>query len=150
MRQASHLSATIVRLSPLCRCEIPGCHHVVLPGNVVQASPGRLGEHQCQERAEHQSISTSAPSALSDGSARGQSESRWQGVLAATSCDPQVPSAAAEPLAALPGEAELASRHQFWAQAAAVCDLYLNPPAGTVLICIDEKTGIQAKCRKFP
>jgi hypothetical protein len=39
---------------------------------------------------------------------------------------------------------------QFWAQAAAVCDLYLHPPAGTVLICIDEKTGIQAKYRKFP
>jgi transposase len=39
---------------------------------------------------------------------------------------------------------------QFWARAAAVCDLYLRPPAGTVLICIDEKTGIQAKCRKFP
>jgi transposase len=39
---------------------------------------------------------------------------------------------------------------QFWTQAAAVCDLYLNPPAGTVLICIDEKTGIQAQCRKFP
>jgi transposase len=31
-----------------------------------------------------------------------------------------------------------------------VCDLYLRPPADTVLICIDEKTGIQAKCRKFP
>ena len=39
---------------------------------------------------------------------------------------------------------------QFWAQAAAVCDLYLSPPAGAVLICIDEKTGIQAKYRKFP
>ena len=39
---------------------------------------------------------------------------------------------------------------QFWAQAAAVCDLYLHPPAGTVLICIDEKTGIQAKYRKLP
>ena len=39
---------------------------------------------------------------------------------------------------------------QFWDQAAAVCDGYLNPRADTVLICIDEKTGIQAKCRKFP
>jgi len=39
---------------------------------------------------------------------------------------------------------------QFWAQAAAVCDIYLRPPPGTVVICIDEKTGIQAKSRKHP
>lgn len=38
---------------------------------------------------------------------------------------------------------------QFWAQAAAVCDLYLRPPPGTMVICIDEKTGIQAKSRKY-
>ena len=39
---------------------------------------------------------------------------------------------------------------QFWEQAAAVCDRYLHPPPGTVVICIDEKTGIQAKYRKYP
>ena len=39
---------------------------------------------------------------------------------------------------------------QFWAQAAAVCDVYLRPPPDTVVICIDEKTGIQAKYRKYP
>ena len=39
---------------------------------------------------------------------------------------------------------------QFWAQAAAVCDAYLRPPQGTVVICIDEKPGIQAKSRKYP
>src|SRR5258706_10514287 len=39
---------------------------------------------------------------------------------------------------------------QFWAQAAAVCDIYLRPPPGTVVICIDEKTGFQAKSRKHP
>ena len=39
---------------------------------------------------------------------------------------------------------------QFWAQAAAVCDIYLHPPPGTIVICIDEKTGIQAKHRKYP
>lgn len=39
---------------------------------------------------------------------------------------------------------------QFWAQAGAVCDAYLHPPPGTVVICIDEKTGIQAKYRKYP
>jgi transposase len=38
---------------------------------------------------------------------------------------------------------------QFWAQAAAVCDAYLHPQPGTVVICIDEKTGIQAKYRKY-
>ncbi len=39
---------------------------------------------------------------------------------------------------------------RFWAQAAAVCDACLRPPPGTVVICIDEKTGIQAKYRKYP
>jgi transposase len=39
---------------------------------------------------------------------------------------------------------------RFWAQAAAVCDAYLRPPPDTVVICIDEKTGIQAKYRKYP
>src|SRR6266487_2391769 len=35
-------------------------------------------------------------------------------------------------------------------RAGAVCRLYLNPPPGTVLISVDEKTGIQAKSRKHP
>jgi transposase len=39
---------------------------------------------------------------------------------------------------------------QFWIKAGAVCRLYLSPPPGTVLISIDEKTGIQAKSRKHP
>jgi transposase len=39
---------------------------------------------------------------------------------------------------------------QFWDQAAAVCDVYLRPPPGAVVVCIDEKTGIQAKYRKYP
>lgn len=38
----------------------------------------------------------------------------------------------------------------FWVQAAAVCDLYLHPRPGTVVICVDEKTGIQAKYRTYP
>jgi transposase len=38
----------------------------------------------------------------------------------------------------------------FWIRAGAVCRLYLDPPPGTVLISIDEKTGIQAKSRKHP
>jgi transposase len=39
---------------------------------------------------------------------------------------------------------------EFWDQAAAVCDIYLHPPPGTIVVCIDEKTGIQAKYRKYP
>jgi transposase len=39
---------------------------------------------------------------------------------------------------------------QFWTQAAAVCELYLRPPAGAVLLSVDEKTGIQAKSRRYP
>ena len=38
----------------------------------------------------------------------------------------------------------------FWIRAGAVCRLYLSPPPGTVLISIDEKTGIQARSRKHP
>lgn len=38
----------------------------------------------------------------------------------------------------------------FWARAGAVCRLYLGPPPGTLLISIDEKTGIQAKTRTHP
>jgi transposase len=43
-----------------------------------------------------------------------------------------------------------ADNEQFWAQAAAVCEVYLRPPPGTMVICIDEKTGIQAEHRKHP
>jgi len=38
----------------------------------------------------------------------------------------------------------------FFTKAARVCDLYLHPPAGSVVICIDEKTGISARSRKHP
>lgn len=38
----------------------------------------------------------------------------------------------------------------FWIRAGAVCRLYLDPPPGTVLISVDEKTGIQAKSRRHP
>jgi transposase len=38
----------------------------------------------------------------------------------------------------------------FNAKAAAVCPLYRTPPAGSVLLSVDEKTGIQAKSRKHP
>jgi transposase len=38
----------------------------------------------------------------------------------------------------------------FWIRAGAVCRLYLAPPPGSVLISVDEKTGIQAKSRKHP
>ena len=38
----------------------------------------------------------------------------------------------------------------FWTRAGQVCRLYLDPPPGTMLISIDEKTGIQAKSRKHP
>jgi transposase len=38
----------------------------------------------------------------------------------------------------------------FWARAGAVCRLYLDPPPKTVLVSVDEKTGIQAKSRRYP
>ena len=38
---------------------------------------------------------------------------------------------------------------EFWEQAADVCALYLDPPLNAVVLSIDEKTGIQAKSRKY-
>lgn len=38
----------------------------------------------------------------------------------------------------------------FWDRAAGICDLYLNPPPGSVLLSIDEKTAIAARSRKYP
>lgn len=38
----------------------------------------------------------------------------------------------------------------FWDQAGAVCDAYLHPEPDTIVVCIDEKTGIQAKYRTYP
>lgn len=39
---------------------------------------------------------------------------------------------------------------EFWERAADVCGLYLSPPENAVVLSIDEKTGIQAKSRKYP
>ncbi len=39
---------------------------------------------------------------------------------------------------------------QFRAKVTHICDLYLNPPPGAVVLCVDEKTGMQAKSRKYP
>jgi transposase len=38
----------------------------------------------------------------------------------------------------------------FFTKAAAVCDLYMHPPAASVVICIDEKTAIAARSRRHP
>jgi transposase len=38
----------------------------------------------------------------------------------------------------------------FFVKAAQVCDLYLNPPPGSMVVCIDEKTAIGARSRKHP
>jgi hypothetical protein len=39
---------------------------------------------------------------------------------------------------------------QFWHRAGQVCRLCLDPPPGTVLVSINEKTGVQAKTRIRP
>lgn len=39
---------------------------------------------------------------------------------------------------------------ELWERAADVCGLYLSPPDNAVVLSIDEKTGIQAKSRKYP
>lgn len=39
---------------------------------------------------------------------------------------------------------------EFFTRAQAICHLYQHIPADTVLLSVDEKTGIQAKSRKYP
>jgi transposase len=39
---------------------------------------------------------------------------------------------------------------EFREKAARVCRLYVNPPAGVTVLCVDEKTQIQALRRRFP
>jgi len=38
----------------------------------------------------------------------------------------------------------------FWDRAADICELYLNPPPGAMVLSIDEKTAIAARSRKHP
>jgi transposase len=38
----------------------------------------------------------------------------------------------------------------FQAKVKVICDLYLNPPAGAVVLSIDEKTGMQARADLYP
>ena len=38
----------------------------------------------------------------------------------------------------------------FFTKATAVCDLYLHKPAGSIVVCVDEKTAIGARSRKYP
>lgn len=38
----------------------------------------------------------------------------------------------------------------FFTKAAEICDLYLHRPAGSMVICVDEKTAIAARSRKHP
>jgi hypothetical protein len=38
----------------------------------------------------------------------------------------------------------------FFVKAAEVCDLYLHRPAGSIVVCVDEKTAIGARNRKHP
>ena len=39
---------------------------------------------------------------------------------------------------------------QFREKVTEICDLYLNPPPGTTVLCIDEMTGLQALEHRFP
>jgi len=39
---------------------------------------------------------------------------------------------------------------QFREKVTEICELYLNPPPGTTVLCVDEMTGVQALQRRFP
>ena len=73
---------------------------------------------------------------------------------------PEVPGFSRTTLLRILNDAEIRPhRIQYWlhspdpefrAKVTAICDLYLQPPQGSVVVCVDEKTGMQALGRKHP
>jgi transposase len=89
-----------------------------------------------------------------------EADSHWSHRLLAATLDEQIGISAAQIGRVLKALSIKVHRVRGWlnrpadpdfaAKAAAVCDLYLNPPPNTVLLSLDEKTSIQAKSRKHP
>lgn len=123
-----------------------------IPGLFDRPRPGRPETYGPSERLAVVAVATSVPP---DG------ESQWSHALIAGHLrDRGLPVSAATAGRVL-AEAKVrphkvrgwlnrADDPSFWIRAGQVCRLYINPPPGTVLVSVDEKTGIQAKSRKHP
>ena len=121
-----------------------------IPGLFDRPRCGRPEVHGPSVRLAVIAVATSAPP---DG------ESQWSRSLIAGHLRERGPAISAATVGRVLAEADLrphkvrgwlnrADDPSFWLRAGQVCRLYLDPPPGTVLISVDEKTGIQAKSRK--
>jgi transposase len=123
-----------------------------IPGLFDKPRSGRPEVHGPSARLAVLAVATSVPP---DG------ESQWSQVMIAGYLRERGLGISAATVGRVLGEAQLRPHRvrgwlnrtddpAFWIRAGLVCRLYLNPPPGTVLISVDEKTGIQAKSRKHP
>jgi transposase len=123
-----------------------------IPGLFDKPRPGRPEVHGPSARLAVLAVATSVPP---DG------ESQWSHVMIAGHLAGRGMAISAATVGRVLSEAKVrphkvrgwlnrADDPSFWLRAGQVCRLYLNPPPGTVLISVDEKTGIQAKSRKHP
>lgn len=123
-----------------------------IPGLFDKPRPGRPETHGPSARLAVLAVATSIPP---------EGESQWSQRGIAVHLGERGLAISAATVGRVLGEARVrphkvrgwlrrADDPAFWARAGQVCRLYLNPPAGTVLISVDEKTGIQAKSRKHP
>lgn len=130
-----------------CRFERDG-----LAGLMDAPRPGRPLVHGPQTRARLIALACTRPSPTSAGLRRerwthrelaeavGMSESQAHEILRAAEIKPHL----------LEQWVISELGPDFDAQAAEVCGLYLDPPKGTLVVSIDEKTGIQAKAPARP
>jgi len=123
-----------------------------IPGLFDKPRTGRPEVHGPSARLAVLALATSVPPA---------GESQWSQVMISSHLQERGLALSAATVGRVLAEAKVrphkvrgwlnrADDPSFWIRAGAVCRLYLAPPPGTVLISVDEKTGIQAKSRKHP
>ena len=123
-----------------------------IPGLFDKPRSGRPEVHGPSARLAVVATATSVPP---------EGESQWSQAMIAAHLRERGLAISAATVGRVLGEADLrphkvrgwlnrADDPSFWIRAGAVCRLYLDSPPGTVLISVDEKTGIQAKSRKHP
>src|SRR6266581_1366411 len=123
-----------------------------IPGLFDRPRCGRPETHGPSARLAVVAVATSVPP---DG------ESQWSHTMVAAHLTERGLAISAATVGRVLGEAEVrphkvrgwlnrADDPSFWIRAGQVCRLYLDPPPGTALISVDEKTGIQAKSRQAP
>jgi transposase len=123
-----------------------------IPGLFDKRRPGRQETHGPSARLAVMAVATSIPP---------EGESQWSQAMVADHLRERGLAISRATVGRVLGEAKIrphkvrgwlnrADDPAFWIRAGVICRLYLDPPPGTVLISIDEKTGVQAKSRKHP